>query len=438
MPSSIEKFKRAFAKHLVSDAENLRVRREKVQEALDALTAAIDGLEELTDRDRGVAVKLRTFRAQEADLRARLGREESTAKKDPKAGFAAMEELKERAREQAAAAEAELLLMRSLLGDAPDPRALGELAKTKDGAARLDELMARHGDSLPREVVVAALEVRFGVEVETVDDPGLGDDERKLEGKKSLQRVYELMSKVPDSHSRDNESLKKVRRVGGMTGDSSYKRGLKMIVLQCGRPEGGDDNVLVDPKELVGVETICLPREGAPTPKKFDWTTLHEVGHAVDAQKGFMDKKLGKTEFGGWKKYDDYRPVAKAAAKHFKFDLPVIEAFLRGEQPNPSIDDKPKEWVDKFIAVQLWAMRVLHQDIWNSASDTEACELDDGRVYHRAYEHLWVSYEHSTRKRGISGYQFRAPSEWFAELYAAYHSGVLRDNHPAAYWLRGL
>ena len=43
-----------------------------------------------------------------------------------------------------------------------------------------------------------------------------------------------------------------------------------------------------------------------------------------------------------------------------------------------------------------------------------------------------------SRKRGISAYQFRSPSEWFAELYAAYFSGKLKEVNPAVSWLKDL
>ena len=47
----------------------------------------------------------------------------------------------------------------------------------------------------------------------------------------------------------------------------------------------------------------------------------------------------------------------------------------------------------------------------------------------------WVSYKLAARSQGITGYQFRSPMEWFAELYAAYFSKKLNPKHPAAAWL---
>ena len=47
-----------------------------------------------------------------------------------------------------------------------------------------------------------------------------------------------------------------------------------------------------------------------------------------------------------------------------------------------------------------------------------------------------MSYDLSARKQAITGYQFRAPAEWFSELYAAYHCDKLQDGHPAMTWLK--
>ena len=44
----------------------------------------------------------------------------------------------------------------------------------------------------------------------------------------------------------------------------------------------------------------------------------------------------------------------------------------------------------------------------------------------------------AARKKGLTGYQFRAPAEWFAELYAGYKSKKLGPKHPANDWLKKL
>ena len=76
--------------------------------------------------------------------------------------------------------------------------------------------------------------------------------------------------------------------------------------------------------------------------------------------------------------------------------------------------------------------------MWNDGAQSIALAFKDGTLYQEAYAGRWVSYKVEARKKGISGYQFRAPGEWFAELYAAFQSGKLQDSHPAVSWLKTL
>lgn len=58
-------------------------------------------------------------------------------------------------------------------------------------------------------------------------------------------------------------------------------------------------------------------------------------------------------------------------------------------------------------------------------------------VYQHAYRDQWVSYPLSLRKRSwVSDYQFRSPSEWFAELYAAHHQGKLDGLPHVTRWMK--
>ena len=49
-----------------------------------------------------------------------------------------------------------------------------------------------------------------------------------------------------------------------------------------------------------------------------------------------------------------------------------------------------------------------------------------------------MSYQTAARRRGITAYQFRAPGEWFSELYAAFKLKKLKSGHPSEDWLSKL
>jgi hypothetical protein len=76
-------------------------------------------------------------------------------------------------------------------------------------------------------------------------------------------------------------------------------------------------------------------------------------------------------------------------------------------------------------------------DVYRRQGDCDAIKVGK-LIYHEAYPRRWVSYLAAARSKGLTGYQFRAPGEWFAELYAGWKSGRLGKKHPALEWLRKL
>ena len=93
------------------------------------------------------------------------------------------------------------------------------------------------------------------------------------------------------------------------------------------------------------------------------------------------------------------------------------------------------DWDRCRIEAETWCDSIrVDREIFYSASQSANLKIGD-RVYQEAYPDRWVSYLFASRSQGVRGYQFRAPGEWFADLYAAYHTGKMNKSHPARKWL---
>jgi hypothetical protein len=95
------------------------------------------------------------------------------------------------------------------------------------------------------------------------------------------------------------------------------------------------------------------------------------------------------------------------------------------------------DWETRRQAAVDWcrAIRASNGPWWNAAVCKQVAI--GGRVYQESYDDgRWVSYDYAARSKGISGYQFRAAPEWFAELYAAFFSDKLKPSNPAMKWLK--
>ena len=349
----------------------------------------------------------------------------------------------------------------------PTKAEMEDLMKLPGGTKMLDDVInGLPAKSVNQEVLAAALETRFKVSltqyVAKVETPVLTD---KTKPNKSVQKIYELLSRVPDSQGKDNEKLANIIHYKSNDGGADYGSG--DVSLYCGRAGKGKDGKLksIDYNNQTkpgsakfkqyfpdnddgtcGVDENCQQANDDEMPY-FDWATLHEVGHAVDDKAGFMRRKASGAEFGGWTDYaGDVTPVAKAAAKKFNFDAEdYIARYLTDESPNPipalpgGTDPRDQNaWDQDRAKVEAWcnAIRVSQNLWWNGAQSK--LRAIDGKVYQECYAGRWVSYNLDARKQGIHGYQFRAPGEWFAEIYAAYYCEKLKPEHPACSWLAKL
>lgn len=338
----------------------------------------------------------------------------------------------------------------------PTEAELTELIKQPGGIKLLDQIVATLGSAAQQGVVLIAMKVRFGLDAAVSiahaqkTDADTVESDTVVDANLSLQKIYELMTKVPDKHTKENPSFKKIKRYAGDPLGTDSKAGSKgdyyeptgkELVLSVGAP-GAYEYPLQNADQLPDIDDDdCKPVDSV-APKFFDNNTLHEVAHAIDDKKRFMKRNGGSAEYGGWIEHGaDVMPAALAAAKALSYDAGYIAKYLLKEPglvaPLPPSGTTPVAWNAAQVKAKKWADAIrVGKNPWNEGT---LCKTDitadgiviDGRIYHEAYAGIWVSYLAEKRKQGVTGYQFRAPGEWFAELYAVYGNRKLKKDHPA-------
>lgn len=333
-----------------------------------------------------------------------------------------------------AKAQCKAVEVKKLLATAtPDPAVLKDqmtaLSQQPGGNELLDELIAGLGPTDSPDHVLVALAVRFNLK-QGAQDEGTGAQKSTVA---VLKRVYKLMTEVPAKHTKDNPRMRQVTRKPA--GGSSYGGG--NVVLGDALNEGSKRGLVIA-TELPGVEERCKPPTGKEAPVFFDWNVQHEIAHALDDKKKFMASRENVDTFGAWVNHGgNVSAVAKAAADALGLegiDQAAIAKYLDGGTvPSPV----PTDWA----TMTTWADAIRHGQIpWKAGAKCTQAIADGGfiigdRIYHEAYANRWVSYKATARAEGITGYQFRAPGEWFSELYAAYKSEQMKPAHPAKTWL---
>lgn len=354
-----------------------------------------------------------------------------------------------------------------------DPQALGKevVALRKEVAAVLDTVLRRmakiailtdvagidkqiaampdHADD-PSDLAKckALIEARFGIKIE------IGEDFHA----RSLPRIGKMLARVPEWQAKQakkapdgtavEKSLKKLTyQTEPKAKGNYYSSSRKTIGLQGMTEKGKDDEHRLTADSGKVVKTSY-----------FDFTTLHEIGHAVDDRIKFMSSRMEKSGFGNWKK-ESYQTVLNAflptlvadcsggAKKAQAADLEAMltDLIKTGECKKPAnATDKLGSLFDEWGEIEKHGVvakckQGLHtkSDPWDKGkAHAEAVEMG-GRVYHEAYAGDWYSYALADRaSTGVTTYQWRAPGEWFAEIYALYYLNKLSRSHPMSGWFR--
>ena len=224
-------------------------------------------------------------------------------------------------------------------------------------------------------------------------------------GSKSVKKLYQMMTEIPEEFVANSPSLKKIVRVGGKvgigntqakrkqpkTGGSFYRSSEQLVVLECGRQSMTGGTKIGSTTELPDVTDPLYQPEGGPDKKMsyFDWTTYHEIGHAVDDRKGFMAGNGAKPDFGGWVRYGgNIAPIAEAIQGDSRFkaggkpyNLDYIKKLLNGkagfrppvgQRPAPEGGATPADWTNARLAIEAWVDAVrTGKNLWMSGGGSK-------------------------------------------------------------------
>lgn len=416
---------------MTKDAQDKRKRADELTAA--ARKASDDGKDTTKDWDDAAAA---TTAADAAHFAAKAAqREAGRAEND-------LREMVERLRRIRDSADADA-----------EKRAQLKKLKADIAAKQLDVSIANLDPADPKagKLIANQIEKRFGVKLKLNQTTITGrdadgnqvfkDNDKKIDPKKeaeTLKELYLTLSKAPvfpESH------LKKItvslRPSNSESEGGVYFESSKTAEITCRRPKESfnyGDQLNSRSAFPDGVEDDCKAANNDPV-NYFDWATLHEVAHAVDAKYKFMSSRQAGSKYGAWVDYGtNPAPIATVLANHFgggagvdkkkleQYALQVLKAAPKGG-PAPTTPEQ--------TSVKNWVDAVRHTEgLWWDGGKSNAQAIGN-RIYHESYEGgWWISYDQAARKQGIHGYQFRAPGEWFAELYAAYYSDKLKPSHP--------
>ncbi|HSI12453.1 MAG TPA: hypothetical protein VK961_10435, partial [Chthoniobacter sp.] len=379
--------------------------------------------------------------AEITSCRKNLGSAAKAAPHDNKAAMALLEKAAETAQDA--------LLSAKMHSDAePTVDEIKKILAGKDGSKRLDAIVSTLDAKAKHKVLDVAFQARFDCKLTRfkskswedaqtkwlADHPGATDIEKQnvasqvldedMEKKApDIRRFYDLMCALPETHTKDNDSIEvftqsssRDQEGSDYTGSTTRKLAMREGEVPRSLPYG-----VAAKHEIDEVEDGCEVEEGELI-SAFDWNTVHEVGHAVDDKLGFMASR--GNSLAGWTVYGaNVRPIAVAVAGKFDFDVSYVASYMANASaiaiPEPKSGCSAEDWERRRVACVKWVDSArAGKNPWSSASAAAALAIG-GIVYHESYnDGRWASYNLAARKQGVTGYQFRAPGEWFSELYA--------------------
>ena len=325
---------------------------------------------------------------------------------------------------------------------------------TANGGEKEVDAMVQSPTTTDPRMIAALATGRFGVTM--VPDTSASAAPHEAKNMKALCKTLAMVPKDVKSFG----SISKITHTDSTGGSGAWST--DTTVTLSGRPDlhtqqlgtkmTAKDTTGATVKQLpADVDKDCLPVGGDGEYTSF--TALHEVGHGVDDARTYMQRNGAREDHGGWTVHGSgVQAIADAVGPHIRakaggsntfYSKPedrkyVLDKLLNQKPARPSALVAGSDDAKAYDAFDRWHMLATSDGIWGRQGDAEEIAIGGTTVYHQAYPREWVSYNLAARKKGLTGYQFRAPAEWFAELYAGFKSKKLGPKHPANDWLKKL
>jgi hypothetical protein len=288
---------------------------------------------------------------------------------------------------------------------------------------RMDALASLPGKNMTKEdtyLLRAVIGMRFNVNLEG-----------QLGGQ-ALRRIYKLLMNLPIDHYRNNSQLGAIKRTKPKDSDNSdppaYQNFGGIITLPVAHAKQ-EFSVKLDGKPV-----------GQPV-SYFDHSTLHEIGHSVDDHMKFMQSHGDKVSYGGWQD-ETIASAATAVRGHYHLDDKFQDLLQQALQGDVDLPDNVTDELVPLTEAVGWCAKMRLKGDQNGAWRLSSGQLEEmainKRVIQETYKGKWRSYSLAARDDAVTSYQFRAPGEWFAEIYAAYYCGLIKRSDSRVAWFQPL
>ncbi len=255
-----------------------------------------------------------------------------------------------------------------------------------------------------------------------------------------LRRLWVILSTLPPDHVQNNKELALLLRDSKTDGAGFYEATNKASVVgYSGLDQKGSYGSIDVSDGKGGTKDVGLHSNV----NLFSTVVRHEIGHAVDAKIGASNPggyvRTAKNA-GAWTGYATAKDWVNAIVTAgggmkghgYANETVYRDAMDKAVAEKKDLADAVHE-IDPKVAAPTAALTgpvaaVLTTDLWDPGQSPWYQKPDrqdvGGRLWQRPYDFgEYVSFEKSARAdHGVSGYQFRAPGEWFAEAYSVYYS----------------